>query len=262
MDMSSPKDSGNNDNLENEIIKLANIIKANPWLDLSSLTKNNLFQGRTPVEREIVKLVKSVGSEKSFSLSEVIKLLVTTSDTSKDESKLLISPVEILDSISDARRATPLIYYLEGILRHTSREIVILSPFWDIPTIIDLLRCIPHGNQKPELIIALVSTNKRKINVGDIVTQIQTAVPLSRIRIFIHIADGKNDQEYPHAKCLIVDQQYSYIGSANFTSQGLSGHFEVGVSLGEKDSAILYNILSYLWDQSGLFKLSWDSIPK
>ncbi|MFC1959006.1 phospholipase D-like domain-containing protein [Chloroflexota bacterium] len=258
--MLSQKDSGNNK--KSEVVQLANIIKTNPWLQLTSLNRNNLNLGRTPVERESIKLVKSIGIDKSFSLSEVIDLMLLNDDNTKDECNLLISPAEILDSVSAGQRVKSLSNFLEEIISRACREIVILSPFWDISTIIDLLRCIPRREQKPELILALVSTKKHKPNVEDVVTKIQSTISLNRIRLLLHVADGKSVTEYPHAKCLIVDQRYSYIGSANFTMQGLSGHFEVGVSLGEEDSIVLSNILSYIYNQSGLFKLSWDSTLK
>jgi hypothetical protein len=50
------------------------------------------------------------------------------------------------------------------------------------------------------------------------------------------------------------------LGSANFTSCGMKGHFEVGVSLGAEESRTLGGILQYLWAQSGLFNLAWDSV--
>ena len=69
-----------------------------------------------------------------------------------------------------------------------------------------------------------------------------------------------NDQtSYPHAKCLVVDRSFGYLGSANFTGQGMKGHFELGVSLNSEASKTLGDLLQYLWSQTNIFTLAWTT---
>jgi len=170
-----------------------------------------------------------------------------------------VAPADLLDSIPAGQRVRALPSYLEEIVRKAQREVLLLAPFWDMPTLTDLLRCAQRERMRAELVLLLVHMGRRLPPVERIVNEIQSVWPLTRIRIYVHLAHQRSYTNYPHAKCLVVDRRYGYLGSANFTGQGMKGHFEVGVCLGPEDSRTLGDILHYLWSRGGLFALAWDS---
>jgi len=256
--MLSQEDSGNRNN--NNIIQIARIIAANPWLKLNSLVEINRRQGRSVVEREVFKLIESVNPNRLFTLVEVINLLAgILSEPSSTNHRLLIAPADLIDSIPEGNQIRAIPIYLEEILRKAQREIILLTPFWDMPTIIDLLRCAPRETIKTELVLLLVHMGRPLTHIESMVHEIQQVWPFNRIRLYFHIASKEHSSDYPHAKCLVVDREHGYLGSANFTSAGMKGHFELGVSLDQEDSKKLGSLLQHLWSQNNLFRLAWDS---
>ena len=249
--------SGNND--KNQILELARLIRANPWVKVNSMIGISPRYGRSVVEREVLKLVESIGPDRHFSLAEVVELLVAIARESPSIERLLVAPADLLDFIPAGQRVRAIPSYLEEILRMAHHEVLLLAPFWDMPTLIDLLRCVPREAAKPELVLLLVHMGRRLSRVESIVNEVQSVWPLTRIRIYVHLANRTSSTNYPHAKCLVVDRSHGYLGSANFTGAAMKGHFEVGVCLEPEDSRTLGGILHYLWSQSGLFALAWDS---
>lgn len=254
--MLSKEASGNND--ENLIIELAQLITANPWMKLDLIGAVSQGYGRSVVEREVIRLAKSIGPDRKFSLAEVLVLLIANTLQSREESRLLVAPARLLDSIPPGHQVKSIPSYLEGILRKAERQVLLLAPFWDMSTLIDLLRCIPKEGAEPELVLLLVHMN-RPLRVESIANEILSIWPPSRVRIFMHVVDRRNSTEYPHAKCLLVDKTLGYLGSANFTGHGMKGHFEVGIALGPKESNTLADILQSLQSKIDLFALAWDS---
>ena len=249
--------SGNTD--ENQVIQLARIIGTNPWVKLNSIIGVSPKHGRSVVESEVIKLVESIGVDRHFSLAEVTELLVSTIHESASARRLLVAPADVLDSIPAGQRVGAIPSYLEEILRKAQHEVLLLAPFWDMPTLTSLLRCAPREGVKTELVLLLVHMGTRLPRVESMVNEIQSIWPLSRLRIYVHLARQGSATNYPHAKCLVVDRSHGYLGSANFTGRGMKGHFEVGVSLDPQHSRTLSGVLQHLWSQSGLFALAWDS---
>jgi len=243
----------------NPLIELAGIARANPWVKLDELTRVGSKHTRSLIERRICSLMESVGTDRQFSLTEVVQLLVEMPSDRADVEKLLVAPANVIDFIPPGRRVRPIQGYLEQILRNAQREVLLMAPFWDMPTLIDLLRCVPRKGTEIELVLLLVHMGKKLVNIGRIKDSIQSIWPSTRIRMYVHLADKREALDYPHAKCLIVDRSQGYLGSANFTQRGMRGHFELGVSLGSGDSQTLGIILKHLWSNSNLFSLAWDS---
>ncbi|MFC1983048.1 phospholipase D-like domain-containing protein [Chloroflexota bacterium] len=52
-----------------------------------------------------------------------------------------------------------------------------------------------------------------------------------------------------HAKVIVTDSQYAYIGSANLTSPGLTGNLEMGVMLHGRVAAQISAFWKYLIDE-------------
>jgi len=248
--------SGNND--ENPVIQLGKLLLANPWVKLDSMAGVSQKYGRSVVEREVVRLVESIGPDRKFSLAEVLELLVSSAPQSRQEDRLLVAPATLLDSIPPGRYVWSIPSYLEEILRKAERQVLLLAPFWDIATLTGLLHCVPQERTKTELVLLLVQMG-RPPHIESIANEILSIWPTARMRIFIHIVGQRSSMEYPHAKCLVVDKRLGYLGSANFTGKGMKGHFEVGVALGLKESNTLAGILEGLWSKTNLFSLAWDS---
>ena len=242
------------------IIQLAHMFIANPWLKLGPLSKSNMKDGRSLIERQIISLVERIGPERQYSLAEVIDLLLAMAHSKASGERLLVAPSEILDHIPPGKRVDTIPNYLEGIVSKAEREVLLLAPFWDMPTLMNLLRCTSFRGTKPELVLLLVHIGKRLPQVQDIADGISSTWSGMRIRIFLHVVKPSDQGSYPHAKCLVVDRSYGYLGSANFTGQGMKRHLELGVSLSSEASKILGDLLEYLWSQTKIFSLSWDSM--
>jgi len=75
---------------------------------------------------------------------------------------------------------------------------------------------------------------------------------LSNLRVYFCYTDEVDPDNLPHAKVLIVDAKKGYLGSANFTKQGLTSRFELGVRLDEEQSKTIDRLLERLI-LSGLF---------
>jgi hypothetical protein len=232
---------------------------ANPWLKFDLLDKPSMKSGRSLIERQIVSLVEQVGLDRQYSLVEVIGLLLALADNKTNGERLLVAPPEILDFVPPGKRVGAIPNYLEGIVRKAEREVLLLAPFWDMSTLMNLLRCTPLQGTKPELVLLLVHMGKRLPRVQNMADGILSAWPGMRIRIFLHLVKPNDQTSYPHAKCLVVDRSFGYLGSANFTGQGMKGHFELGMSLSLETSKTLGDLLQYLWSQTDIFALAWDS---
>lgn len=255
--MSSKGVSGKAD--QDPVIQLAHIFAANPWLKFDPSNKSTMKGGRSFVERQIVSLIEQVGPDRQYSLAEVVALLVTMVNSQNGGERLLVAPSEILDFIPTGKRVEVIPNYLEGIVRKAEREVLLLAPFWDMSTLVNLLHCTSLQGTKPELVLLLVHMGKRLPRVQDIADGILYTWPGTRIRVFFHLVKPNDHTSYPHAKCLVVDRSFGYLGSANFTGPGMKGHFELGVSLDSEASKTLGDLLQYLWTQTNIFSLSWDS---
>jgi phosphatidylserine/phosphatidylglycerophosphate/cardiolipin synthase-like enzyme len=255
--MSSKEDSGRIDPAL--IIQLAHIFMANPWLKLDLLTKSAMKYGRSLAERQIISLVERIGPERQYSLAEVTNLLLAMAHSTASGERLLVAPSEVLDFVPPGKRVDTIPNHLEGIVRKAEREILLLAPFWDISTLINLLRCTAFQGMRPELVLLLVHIGNRLPNVKNIADSISSIWTGRQIRIYLHLAKPNDQASYPHAKCLVIDRSYGYLGSANFTGQGMEGHFELGVSLGPEASKTLGDLLQHLWSKTKTFTLAWDN---
>jgi hypothetical protein len=241
------------------IYDLAKLISANPWLRRQINKEGCQRRGRSIAERQAYDLAKSIGLNRQFSLQEVLGLLIEMSNESSGVERLLVAPPNLLDILPTGYGLKPIKTFLEDILRKAKKEVLLLAPFWEKSTLVDLLRCLPAGARRMDLLLLLVHMGRRTPRIESMIEEIQSTCPMSRIRLYIHIANQTSSTRYPHAKCLVVDGTYSYLGSANFTSAGMREHVELGVSLGSRDSKLLGSILQFLLSKTELFALAWDS---
>ena len=125
-------------------------------------------------------------------------------------------------------------------------------------TIIDLLGCISKANKGININVLLVLIGKRRLQIENIANHLISKYPFGRIRIYVHQKTTNSSGYYPHAKCLLIDNDLGYLGSANFTTPGMAGHFELGVALSRENVKTLRYIMDHLIENSELFKLAWD----
>jgi phosphatidylserine/phosphatidylglycerophosphate/cardiolipin synthase-like enzyme len=223
------------------------------------LSKSSIKDGRSLIERQIISLVGRIGAESKYSLSEVMNLILEMAHNKTNEERILVAPSNILDYIPSGKCVDTIQNHLEEIISKAEREILLLTPFWDLPTLKNLLRCTLSRGTKPELVILLVQMDKNSPHLQDIIDSISTYWPEMHVRVFLHTVQSSDQASYPHAKCLIVDRISGYLGSANFTEPGMTGHFELGVSLSSEASMILGELLEYLWSHTEIFNLVWDN---
>ena len=255
--MSLPKDIGSNK--DKLVYELVHIIKDNPWVYPDQYINTNDKHGRSVVDRQVRHLVASIGAETRFTLHEVIDLLLKMPIELTEKKQLLVAPSEFLDIIPLGERIQLISVYLESILIKAREQVILLSPFWDTATLVYLLRCVPSASHNIDLVLLLVHIGRKMPNVTPLINDIQIICSFSRVRLFICLSGSTKQLNYPHAKCMVVDKYWGYVGSANFTELGMRGHFEMGVAINGNDAVVLSNILHNLITKSGLFYLAWDT---
>ena len=238
--------------------RLVQILAENPALGLEHLT-NDANAARSLVEREASKLKRQVDEGRGFSLDEVLEIAKEARLDVPASRHLLVGPPEALDNVSPQEPVQPIVDYLKEILRSAQSEVVVLTPFWDASALASLFHGLPRSSHSAELRLLLVDWGKRREQTSDVVERIRNVWACRRIVVFVHRTTQRSATPYPHVKCLVVDRKLSYLGSANFTRQGLRSHFELGVSLGREDSATLASMLDSLCDDDGSFSLAWDT---
>lgn len=127
-------------------------------------------------------------------------------------------------------------------------SILILSPYTTVSALKDILRPLTARPEPRSLNIKVFIANplsdaKRQI------TKLKAILPatFSDKLSFYYRADVPNDDEsILHAKILIVDGSKGYLGSANFTAQGLQKHFELGIEMSDKQASAAKDLLEHL----------------
>jgi phosphatidylserine/phosphatidylglycerophosphate/cardiolipin synthase-like enzyme len=113
--------------------------------------------------------------------------------------------------------------------------------------------------------MALIAALKRGVQVDVISTGASLAglllenlkeLPRARFRTF----QPRGNVEDPrmlgsHAKFCLCDGQHAYVGSANITQKGISGHFEVGVLLHGKPAQQVFGLVRALTESNYLVEI-------
>lgn len=153
---------------------------------------------------------------------------------------------------SIARETLDLDLYLMQLLAKARSRVLIVSPFMNhegaerllhyLPTLIeqgvavDLIsyRCHEEGSSR-DAVLHIYRALERNAS----------AKRLERFRAFAEMQPGL----MIHAKAMLVDGEYGYIGSANLTRQGFSEHFEIGVSLTRDQVQAIERLFYLIIDQ-------------
>lgn len=244
---------------ENDLIaRLLEIINTNRALRSVLASASTAKYPRSQAESEARKILDILGYDKKYSLFEISDILFDHIIPKYCNENIVLSPLGLLDSIPPGQGVRGISEYIESIIKKAKKEIIILSPFWDINTLIDMLSCATRQASQAELILLLVVQGNRRPNLIKVIDRLQACWPSTKIALFLHLTKY-NEHNFPHAKCLIVDQICGYLGSANFTHHGMKENIEIGLSIGRDNAQTLRRILKLLLSKEGPFTLAWDS---
>ena len=244
---------------EDVIFRMAKVIADNPSISIPLAPRRDR-DARSPAEREVWRLAQQVGLEQTFPLGAVVTLVARAFNIGRVQQQILVSPREIEQMAPLGAGFNYLGDYLDGIVRAARRDIILMTPFWDVATLKSVFASAPRASAGVEVVLLLVDAARVARSVDTIVTTLMSVWAPSRLRVFVHRVSGQaGSEEYPHAKCLLVDRETGYLGSANFTEAGLGRRFELGVSIHGSQAACLSRLLEGLWASTGMFKLAWDT---
>ena len=161
--------------------------------------------------------------------------------------QLFASPPELIPrqlaaDIDDIRNL------LINLIVSARKTIVILSPYTTSVALSDILQPLLVSNKseniKIEVYIAnsLENANKQIISLTKMLPEEFT----KRINFYYRSNDPQAEDRIIHAKILIVDEDRGYLGSANFTEQGLQRHFELGIEMNNQQAKLALQMLKQL----------------
>jgi len=254
--MSYLKGSGRSE--RESLCRLADIVAANPWLREHLSTDRPLGRGRTTTERVALDIWQALADKRSIELLEVIDILVWARAKWLRQPTLLVSPDEIVDLATPGASVGSILTHIESIVRSAREEIQVVAPYWEAPTLTSILKCAKIDEEGPSLLLMLVGHHGTSSNTPTILSWLKPIWPLERASVYVHPSAMWGSQDYPHAKCIVVDRTQGYVGSANFTQRGMASHFEVGTRLDSRDANALADILGRLRTSSELFRVLWE----
>lgn len=125
--------------------------------------------------------------------------------------------------------------------------LTILSPYTTSAALNSILRPILASRQPSEIKVEIYIAN----SLDDARRQAKSLrallheKPLENLHFYYKTNDLHEDSIL-HAKLLIADEQKGYLGSANFTEQGLSKHFELGIEMSSEQAMLAIQMLKQL----------------
>jgi len=216
-------------------------------------------EARSAAERTIWQLAETAGLQQNFTLGEVVSVVAKAYETARSVQEILVSPKEMANAAPLGSGFNYMGDYIDSIIKSARREVILLSPFWDLATLNSVFAALAGDARIAEIILLLVDAAPAR-RVETIVSSVNSLCAAQRFRVFVHrVAAGDRGRDYPHAKCLVVDRSAGYLGSANFTNAGLERRFELGVAIRGQQAVSLAHVLEVLWSTGSLFKLAWDS---
>lgn len=135
---------------------------------------------------------------------------------------------------------------LINLVRSATKSISIMSPFTNKEGLKSILSPLKACKNTPKISLFLTANEMDK---EMIYKQVREQIPGEMLRhceIYFCSSDLVESDNLPHAKVLIIDSSKGYLGSANFTKQGLKSRFELGVELDDQQSKTVDRLLSIL----------------
>lgn len=162
------------------------------------------------------------------------------------EPQLFASPPELIPralaaDIDDIRSL------LVKLVNEARNSLIILSPYTTPAALRDILQPLYVNGQGANISVDIYianSLNDAKRQAKALRTLLLDK-PIENLRFYYKTGDLHEDSIL-HAKLLIADKCRGYLGSANFTNQGLSKHFELGVELKSRQSGLVVDMLDQL----------------
>lgn len=164
---------------------------------------------------------------------------------------LYISPPNIITS-ELSEEIDDISNLLTSLVSSATKTVSIVSPFTNKAGLSSVLSPLRSCKNVPSNSIYLTAnTQDQEMIYKQIVKLIPTKM-FEHLRIYFCTSEQVDGDYLPHAKLLIVDSMKGYLGSANFTKQGLTSRFEVGVELDEQQSKSVNKLLKMLVEK-GVF---------
>lgn len=161
--------------------------------------------------------------------------------------QLFASPPELIPrklaaDIDDIRNL------LINLIGNAKKSIVILSPYTTPVALSDILQPLLVNNKSENIKIEVYIANSLE-NANKQIRSLTKMIPeefTRRISFYYRSNDPHTDDSILHAKILIVDDDKGYLGSANFTEQGLQRHFELGIEMNNQQAKLASQMLKQL----------------
>ena len=143
---------------------------------------------------------------------------------------------------------------LTSLVSSAIKTVSIVSPFTNKAGLNSVLAPLKSCKNLPSNSIYLTADTLDQEMIYKQIIKLIPSKMLEHLRIYFCTSEEMDGDYLPHAKLLIVDSIKGYLGSANFTKQGLTSRFEVGVELDEQQSKTVEKLLRMLVEK-GVFTL-------
>lgn len=197
----------------------------------------------------------SVNKDKLISFIKIVSIAKAARDYKWPSVRLkpflYISPPNIITS-DLAEEIDDISNLLIDLVSSATESIIIMSPFTNKVGLSSILAPLKVCKKLPSVSIYLTAPSQDQ---SMIIKQINDLVPTilaNKLNIYFCTSESMEEDHLPHAKLLIVDSKRGYLGSANFTKQGLTSRFEVAIELNEQQSRCVIKLLLKL-EEKGLF---------
>lgn len=164
---------------------------------------------------------------------------------------LYISPPNIITSELSGE-IDDITNLLTSLVSSASTSINIVSPFTNKTGLNSILAPLKGCKNSPAISVYLTATSKDQEKIFRQITGLIPSRMNNNLHIYFCSTELVEEDYLPHAKLLITDSSKGYLGSANFTKQGLTSRFEVGVELDAEQSKSVNKLLKMLIDK-GVF---------
>lgn len=158
---------------------------------------------------------------------------------------LYISPPDLITTelSGDINDITSL---LIDLVRSANKQISIMSPFTNKEGFKSILTPLNACKNNPKITLYLTASEQNKEMIFKQITDQVPQKMMGGLKIYFCSPELVKEDNLPHAKVLIIDSHRGYLGSANFTRQGLKSRFELGIELDEQQSLTIEKLLDIL----------------
>ena len=135
---------------------------------------------------------------------------------------------------------------LINLIISSEKRISIMSPFTNEEGFRSVLTPLKACKNNPKINLYLTAEKNDELMIYK---QVMRQIPSNmfhNVKVYFCSTQLVESDNLPHAKVLIVDSKKGYLGSANFTRQGLKSRFELGVELDEQQSSTIEKLLDIL----------------